>query len=92
MASHTTSTTVRRSVAIPASLAEEALELAREDDVTTFNGLIRTLLERFVQERRAAAFAASMAEMARDPAIRRETGAITAEFTEAEGDGLAVDE
>jgi hypothetical protein len=71
------------------TLAEEALELARNEDVKTFNGLVRRLLERFVEERKAASFATSMAEMARDPAIRRETEAIAREFSRAESDGLA---
>ena len=88
MTSHTTSTTVRRSVALPGELAEEALVLARGEDITTFNRLVRRLLERYVQERRAAEFAAAMAEMARDPAIRAESESITRAFRPAEKDGL----
>ena len=89
MASHTSDTTIRRSIAIPASLAEEALELADAEDVKTFNGLVRNLLENFVKEQKAASFAASMAEMAHDPAIRRETESIAREFAHTETDGLA---
>lgn len=88
MTTHTSGRTVRRSVALPSDLAEEALQLARTEGSTTFNGLVRKLLERYVEERRAAAFAASMSRMARDPAIQAESRAITAHFLAAENDGL----
>jgi len=89
MHSHPSNTTIRRSVALPASLAREALELARQEKIPTFNGLVRTLLERFVQGHKAASFAKAMAEMAHDPAIQRESDAIAREFAHSETDGLA---
>jgi len=88
MPSHTPRGTVRRSIALPAQLAEEALSLASAEDVTTFNGLVRRLLQRFVEERRSEAFAAAMEEMAHDPAVCRESESITREFLPAEEDGL----
>jgi hypothetical protein len=42
-----------------------------------------------VAHRKAQQFETAVAEMAADPAIRRESQAITKEFLAAEGDGLA---
>ena len=82
-------TTVRRSVALPASLVQEVLEVAPKDEGQNFNGLVRVALEEYIQTHRARAFAQTMRDMAHDPAIRRESAAITRAFRSAEADGLA---
>jgi hypothetical protein len=53
-----------------------------------FNGLVRSLLEAYVEKRRAYEFAEEMRSMAVDPSIQRESACINRAFVEAEGDGL----
>jgi hypothetical protein len=48
-------------------------------------------LREFIAHRKARAFQSAMAEMASDPAIRKESAAIAAEFASAEMDGLRHD-
>jgi hypothetical protein len=53
-----------------------------------FSGLVRSLLEAYVEKRRAYEFAEAMLSMAADPSIQRESAFINREFVEAEGDGF----
>ncbi len=80
--------TVRRSVALPADLVDEALRSTPSEERPSFNRLVRRLLEEHISKHKAASFAADMARMAADAAIRRESSAIATELAVAEGDGL----
>ena len=82
---------VRRSVALPQKLVEEATRVAPRELRDNLNRLIMTSLEEFVARRKAAAFEEAMVRMAEDPAIRRESAEIAAEFAPAELDGLRDD-
>ena len=88
MSSPQSLTTVRRSVALPARLVQEILELAPKEEGQNFNRLVRVALEEYIQAHRTRAFAQAMSDMAHDPAIRRESAAITRAFRSAEADGL----
>ena len=79
---------VRRSVALPPALVERAMEAAPPELQGNFNGLVRSLLEAYVEQRRAYEFAEEMRSMASDPSIQRESAFINSEFVAAEGDGL----
>lgn len=85
------SKTVRRSVALPRRLVEEATALASPDQRQNFNRLMRFALQEFAARRKASAFDEAMAEMARDPAIRRESSTISRRFEGADADGLGND-
>jgi len=86
MASSTQS--IRRSVALPPALVERAMEAAPPELQGNFNGLVRSLLEAYVEQRRAYEFSKEMRSMAADPSIQREVAFINSEFVAAEGDGL----
>ena len=77
---------VRRSVAIPRSLIDDALRVSADGE--NVNRVVKTALQEYVDRRHRNKFAADMAEMARDPQIRREMKRIEGEFRAAEGDGL----
>jgi len=83
--------TVRRSVALPRILVEEVTAVAPPGMQGNLNRLVTVALKEFVARRKARAFRLSMAEMAADPAIRKENAAIAAEFASAENDGLTND-
>jgi len=80
--------TVRRSVALPPSLVEEARKAAPRPLQDNFNLLVREALTEYIDRRRAEEFDRQMAEMASDPDLRRESQALEEEFQQAEGDGL----
>ena len=88
MSPKSSSTTVRRSVALPSVLVSEANRLAPEGVESNFNRLVRTALEEYVERRRQEEFAAAMQRMAEDPEIRAEIQAIQRELAETEGDSL----
>lgn len=79
---------LRRSVALPRILVEEALRRAPAGEGANVNRIVRVALEEFIQKRRDEQFQAEMEQMARDPMIRRESRKIEREFRAAEGDGL----
>jgi hypothetical protein len=85
------SRTVRRSVALPARLAEEATRLAPGELRDNLDSLVVVSPEEYVKQRRAIAFGMALAEMAADPAIQPECDSIAAEFAGAERDGLKHD-
>jgi hypothetical protein len=82
------SKTVRRSVALPRHLVEEANAVAPPELGQNLNRLVTVALQEFAARRKARAFEEAMAQMAADPAIRTECAAIESDFSIAEGDGL----
>ena len=83
--------TVRRSVALPRQLVEEASALASPELGQNLNRLVTVALQEFTGRRRARAFEEAMAQMATDPAIRTECAAIEKDFRVTEADGLTGD-
>lgn len=79
---------IRRSVALPPALVERAMEAAPPELQGNFNGLVRSLLEAYVEQRRAYEFAQEMRSMAADPSLQRENALINSEFEVADRDGL----
>jgi len=82
------SRTVRRSVALPRRLVDQATALATPELLRSFNGVVRAALHEFVAHRQAQAFEQAMGKMARDPAIRRELAHMGRAFADADADGL----
>jgi hypothetical protein len=82
---------VRRSVALPRELVEEATRVAPRELRDNLNRLVVVSLEEFVARRKASAFEDAMARMAADPSIRSEGAQIDAEFGPATLDGLRDD-
>ena len=82
---------VRRSVALPRELVEEATRMAPRELRDNLNRLVMASLEEFVARRKATVFEEAMARMAGDPAICRESAEIAGEFAPAELDGLPDD-
>ena len=83
--------TVRRSVALPRRLIDEACAVAPPELGQNLNRLVTVALQEFAARRKAQAFEAAMAQMAADPAIRSECAAIERGFSIAEADGLRRD-
>lgn len=88
MRSKAKSNTVRRSVALPRRLVQEASSLAGPELRHNWNRLVTVALQEFAARRRRLAFEQAMEQMAADPALRSECGAISREFRRADGDGL----
>lgn len=82
------SRTVRRSVALPRQLVEEASGVAPPHLRHNLNRLVTVALQEFAARQRAREFEDAIGEMARDPAIQAECAAISTAFRVAEGDGL----
>jgi hypothetical protein len=80
--------TVRRSVALPKRLVDEVTSVAPPELRTNLNRLVIVALEEFGRARRRRSFEQAMAQMAADPAIRRESAKIAKEFAAADADGL----
>jgi metal-responsive CopG/Arc/MetJ family transcriptional regulator len=85
------SSIVRRSVALPRPLVEEVMAAAKPEARHNLNRLVVSALREYVAARKARAFEQAMAQMAADPAIRKECAAIAREFAPAESDGLDHD-
>ena len=83
------SNVVRRSVALPKDIVEEAAKLAPPELKGNWNRLVRTALEQFIIQRKRRRFAESMAEMARDPQAMALNRRISDEFSVTDGDGLS---
>ncbi len=83
--------TVRRSVALPYKLIEEVRSVAPPELRENLNRLVTVALQDFVTQRKKRSFEKSMAEMADDPAIRKECAVLSKEFVIAEADGLRND-
>lgn len=91
MKTKTSPKTIRRSVALPRRLVEEASAMAPRDLRENFNRLVTVALQEFVARQTTRSFEDAMAHMAADPAIRAECAAIGRNFTVAEADGLKDD-
>ncbi len=85
------SRTIRRSIAIPEALASDVMSVTPPETGTSFNRVVLLALSEFVANRRKKAFAGDMQQMASDPAIVAECGAIGRAFSAAEMDGLRDD-
>ncbi len=83
------SPTIRRSIAVPASVVEAARAAAPPELRDNLNRLTIVALEEYAAHRRAEQFERAMAEMAGDPAIRKACKRIEIEFASAEADGLS---
>jgi hypothetical protein len=83
--------TVRRSVALPRQLVEEASALAPPELRQNLNRLVTVALRDFAARQKARAFEEAMARMARDPDIRKALSTITEDFATTESDGLKDD-
>jgi hypothetical protein len=83
-----TPNTVRRSVALPRRLAEEAAGAAPPEISGNLNRIVTVALEEFVARRKHRDFERRMAEMAADPQVRKQSEAIAKEFASAESDGI----
>lgn len=79
---------VRRSIALPKELVEEAKKLAPQEIKNNFNRLVIVALEDYSARRRKLAFEEAMERMGNDPEIRTQSKTISREFIEAEEDGL----
>lgn len=82
---------MRRSVALPQPLVEEAIRVAPEELRHNWNRLMVVSLQHYIAARKAAAFEEAVARMAADPAVRAECAAIAREFAPADLDGLKHD-
>ena len=83
--------TIRRSVALPRQLVNEASAVAPLELRQNLNRLVTVALQEFAAKRRERAFEQAMAQMAADPAIQAECAVIAKDFTVAEADGLKRD-
>jgi metal-responsive CopG/Arc/MetJ family transcriptional regulator len=83
------STVVRRSVALPRQLVEEAASLAPRELRGNWNRLVREALEQFIIQCKRRRFAESMAEMAKDPQAMALNRQISEEFSVTDSDGLS---
>ena len=79
---------VRRSVALPGLLVNEAIRVAAPELRSNMNRLVITALKEFVERRKRLHFNAAMEKMSRDPAIRKECQAISEDFISLEEDGF----
>jgi len=83
--------TVRRSVALPRNLIDEATAVAPPELGQNLDRLVTVALQEFAAKRKTRTFEEAMAQMAGDPAIRSECAAIVRDFSVAEADGLPRD-
>jgi hypothetical protein len=79
---------IRRSVALPPELVEEARAAAPPELRDNLNRLVVVSLREFTERRKSLAFARAMEEMGADPAIRAECRRIEEAFAGTEADGL----
>jgi hypothetical protein len=82
------SKSIRRSVALPESLATEAMAVAPDEQKKNFNRVVVLALTEFIAARKRKAFAKSMEMMAADREVVSECAVIQAGLQETEMDGL----
>lgn len=80
--------TVRRSVALPRVLVEEALLAAPAGLKGNLNSLVKEALREYIANRKAGEFERSMEAMAMDPEIRDACDKLTTDLRQIEMDGL----
>ncbi len=88
MKSQTKSAIVRRSIALPKKLVEEAKSVSPSELKENFNRLVIVALENFTARRKKKAFEETMNQMGSDPEILNECRIIKKEFHKTEKDGL----
>lgn len=88
MKSQTKSALVRRSIALPKELVEEAKSVSPSELKENFNRLVIVALENFTARRKKKAFEETMNQMGSDPEILNECRIIKKEFHKTEKDGL----
>lgn len=91
MKAHNKPRTIRRSVALPETLANEVMAVAPPGAERNFNRVVLFALTEFVKRRKKKAFAQAMEKMAADPAVIAECVSIDRNFLQAETDGLPDD-
>jgi len=82
------SSTVRKSVALPREAVEDAIHVAPKKLKKNFNRLVLTALKEYTGHRKDRSFEDEMAAMAADPAIKADCAVIAKEFAVADEDGL----
>jgi hypothetical protein len=80
--------TIRRSIALPNTLAEELSAVAPAELRGNWNRLVTVALREYAARRRALAFEQQMEAMAADPGVQKECAVIAKEFSVADLDGL----
>jgi hypothetical protein len=80
--------TVRRSVALPKALVEEALSAAPPALKGNLNSLVKEALRHYIRLQKALEFERAMESMAGDPEIQATNHLIESQFRVAESDGL----
>ena len=85
-------TIVRRSVALPRKLVDQAKSVAPEGVRENFNRLVILALEDFAARRKKKAFEEAMDRMGADPEILVASQAVNGDFQKAERDGLDADD
>jgi hypothetical protein len=90
MKAQLTANIVRRSIALPRKLVEEAKSAAPPELKENFNRLVIVALEDFAAHRRKQTFEEAMNQMGDDPEIKAQCQTIVREFAETERDGLAI--
>lgn len=78
-------------MALPNKLIEEVRTVAPPELRENLNRLVTMALQDFVTQRKKLSFEESMAQMAADPAIRKECAVLSKEFAITEADGLKND-
>ena len=79
---------VRRSVALPRRVVDEAERMAPPNLRRNLNRMVTEALREFAARRAGQEFERAMSEMAADPGIRQENAKISGEFRKTETDGL----
>lgn len=82
------SSVIRRSVALPKVLVEEAASVAPPELRGNWNRLVRTALELYVDGLRERRIDQEMIEMGKDPHILAECRRINDEFAQTDADGI----
>jgi hypothetical protein len=84
-------TTLRRSVALPSALIDELTSVAPPELRTNLNRMVIISLQEYVSRRRRLEFDSAIAAMAEDPQVQAECAAIAKDFATTEMDGLRND-
>ena len=82
------SSVVRRSVALPKTLVQEAVAASPPELRGNWNRLMRTALERYVDELRERHIDEQILEMGKDPHVLADCRRMNAEFAQTDADGL----
>ena len=92
MKSQQKSALVRRSIALPRELVDEAKSVAPSEIGDNFNRLVIIALENYTARRKKRTFEETMNQMGSDPEILAECRIINKKFLKTEKDGLNVDD